>query len=56
VILARIAEGNPASIRLHQSLGFERIGTMRRVGEKFGRVLDVELMQLHLDGWSGGAE
>ena len=49
VILARIAEGNPASIRLHQSLGFERIGTMRRVGEKFGRILDVEMMQLHLD-------
>lgn len=49
VILARIAEGNPASVRLHQTLGFERIGTMRRVGEKFGRVLDVEMMQLHLD-------
>jgi L-amino acid N-acyltransferase YncA len=49
VILARIAEGNPASIALHQKLGFERIGTMRRVGEKFGRILDVELMQLHLD-------
>jgi L-amino acid N-acyltransferase len=49
VILARIAEGNPASIELHQKLGFERIGTMRRVGEKFGRILDVELMQIHLD-------
>jgi L-amino acid N-acyltransferase YncA len=49
VILARIAEGNPVSIRLHESFGFERIGTMRRVGEKFGRILDVELMQLHLD-------
>jgi phosphinothricin acetyltransferase len=54
VILARIAEGNPASIRLHENLGFERIGTMRRVGEKFARVLDVELMQLHLDGWGDG--
>ena len=40
---------NPASIALHQKLGFERIGTMRRVGEKFGRILDVEMMQLHLD-------
>jgi phosphinothricin acetyltransferase len=54
VLLARIAEGNPASIALHRSQGFERIGTMRRVGEKFGRVLDVELMQLHLDGGGGG--
>jgi phosphinothricin acetyltransferase len=53
VVLARIAEGNPASIRLHRSLGFQRIGTMRRVGEKFGRILDVEMMQVHLDGWNG---
>ncbi|MBL0922677.1 MAG: N-acetyltransferase family protein [Phycisphaerales bacterium] len=50
VLLARIAEGNPASIALHERVGFRRIGTMRRVGEKFGRILDVELMDLHLDG------
>lgn len=50
VLLARIAEGNPVSIALHERFGFRRIGTMRRVGEKFGRVLDVELMDLHLDG------
>jgi L-amino acid N-acyltransferase YncA len=49
VLLARIAEGNPASVALHRGAGFERIGTMRRVGEKFGRILDVELLQLHLD-------
>jgi len=45
-ILARIAEGNPASRRLHQSLGFDTVGVMREVGYKFGRFLDVELMQL----------
>ena len=49
VLLARIAEGNPASIRLHEAAGFEAIGVMRRVGEKFGRILDVHLMQMHLD-------
>jgi len=49
VVLARIAEGNPASVRLHEAAGFREIGTMRRVGEKFGRVLDVLLMDLHLD-------
>lgn len=49
VLLARIAEGNPASVALHRAMGFEPIGTMRRVGEKFGRILDVELMQLHMD-------
>lgn len=49
VIVARPVEGNDASIRLHESLGFTTIGVMRGVGEKFGRVLDVRLMDLHLD-------
>ncbi|MEK6702832.1 MAG: N-acetyltransferase family protein [Planctomycetota bacterium] len=53
VIIARIAEGNPASVRLHESAGFETIGVMRRIGEKFGRVLDVRMMDLHLDGGLG---
>jgi L-amino acid N-acyltransferase YncA len=30
-------------------VGFTSIGTMRRVGEKFGRILDVELLELHVD-------
>jgi len=49
VLLARIVEGNPASLALHQALGFQTIGLMRRVGEKFGKVLDVRLMDRHLD-------
>lgn len=49
VILARVVEGNPASVALHESRGFQTIGVMRRVGEKFGRILDVHLMDLHLD-------
>lgn len=49
VLVARIAEARPESVGLHASLGFERIGTMRACGEKFGRLLDVELMELHLD-------
>jgi phosphinothricin acetyltransferase len=49
VLVARIAEARPESVRLHESLGFERVGTMRACGEKFGRLLDVELMDLHLD-------
>jgi len=48
VVVARIVEGNPASIRLHEAHGFERIGVMRGVGEKFGRVLDVVLMDRRL--------
>jgi phosphinothricin acetyltransferase len=50
VVLARIAEANEPSMRLFQRLGFGRIGTQRRCGAKFGRILDVELMDLHLDG------
>ncbi|MGB3097963.1 MAG: N-acetyltransferase family protein, partial [Solirubrobacterales bacterium] len=49
VLLARIAGENPASIALHESLGFSHIGVQRRSGEKLGRVLDVALMDLHLD-------
>lgn len=44
-IIARIAGGNKVSIHLHESLGFEHIGIMREVGRKFGRLLDVYLMQ-----------
>ncbi len=52
VALSRIAMGKETepSVRLHERLGFERIGVQRRVGEKFGRVLDVLLMEKHLDG------
>jgi L-amino acid N-acyltransferase len=49
VLLARVAGENPASIALHRSLGFEPIGVQRRSGEKLGRVLDVTLLDLHLD-------
>jgi len=49
VLVARIVEGNPASLALHRKLGFQPIGVMKRVGEKFGRLLDVHLMDRHLD-------
>lgn len=49
VLLARVALPNPASIRLHESHGFRSFGTQRRCGEKGGRILDVELLDLHLD-------
>jgi phosphinothricin acetyltransferase len=49
VLLARICSEGQASLGLHRSLGFQPIGTMRRVGEKFGRILDIELYDLHLD-------
>ena len=47
--IARIAEGNNISIRLAESLGFKHIGVMREVGKKFGKLLDVYMMQIILD-------
>lgn len=47
-IVARVSEGNPASIKLHRAFGFRKTGVMREVGRKFGRVLDVTMMQLML--------
>lgn len=44
-ILARIAEGNPASRALHASAGFSSVGVMHQVGNKFGRFLDVEILE-----------
>ncbi len=44
-LIARIAEGNDGSVRLHESVGFCSIGVMREVGRKFGRLLDVQLLQ-----------
>lgn len=49
VLLARISGENPASVALHEHVGFKPIGVQRRCGEKFGRILDVALMDLHLD-------
>lgn len=37
--------GEPASIALHERCGFRRVGAYERVGFKFGRELDVVLMQ-----------
>lgn len=37
---------NASSISLHQSFGFRQVGTLTDVGLKFGRLLDVVLMQL----------
>jgi phosphinothricin acetyltransferase len=36
---------NAASIGLHRKLGFQHVGTLREVGEKFGKLLDVIVMQ-----------
>jgi phosphinothricin acetyltransferase len=44
-VIARVAAGHKASRRLHESLGFTHIGTEREVGRKFGRWVDMDLLQ-----------
>ncbi len=48
-VLARIAEQNDASLRLHETAGFEVVGVMRGVGLKFDRLLDVHLLQKRIE-------
>lgn len=47
-VIGRIVGGHTASIQLHASLGFEQVGVEREVGRKFGKWLDVVVMQLLL--------
>ncbi len=49
-VMARIVGGHEASIALHRACGFELVGVEREVGRKFGRWLDVVLMQHLVDG------
>jgi phosphinothricin acetyltransferase len=44
-IITRITSGNIISIRLHEQFGFENVGVMKEVGKKFGKLLDVCVMQ-----------
>ncbi len=48
-MFARIVGGHESSMALHRSLGFEQVGYEREVGRKFGRWLDVVVMQRMLD-------
>lgn len=44
-LISRITEGNEKSIYLHERLGFVTIGTLKEVGKKFGKLLDVHMLQ-----------
>ncbi len=45
-MIARMYAGNEPSIELHRSLGFEQVGIEKEVGRKFGKWLDVVVMEL----------
>jgi phosphinothricin acetyltransferase len=44
-MVGAIDAANEVSLKLHTELGFERVGTMPQVGFKFGRWLDLALVQ-----------
>jgi L-amino acid N-acyltransferase YncA len=48
-LIARISEGSDASLHLNQEAGFRDVGTLKEVGRKFGRLLDVHILQKVLD-------
>lgn len=50
-VLAFVGDSyNAASIGLHHKFGFQHVGTLKNVGEKFGRALDVVVLQRTLPG------
>ena len=48
-LIARVAEGGEQSLYLNESLGFVHVGTLKEVGRKFGKLLDVHILQKILD-------
>jgi L-amino acid N-acyltransferase YncA len=48
-IVSQVVADNEASLKMAAQLGFERVGCLREVGRKFGRWLDVVIMELLLD-------
>jgi phosphinothricin acetyltransferase len=44
-LIARICTENEVSLRMTRRFGFESVGVLREVGEKFGRLLDVEILE-----------
>jgi L-amino acid N-acyltransferase YncA len=48
-IIARVAGESEISLHLNKSFGFVHVGTMKEVGRKFGRYIDVHILQKILD-------
>jgi len=49
MVIGGAALPNPASVALHEALGFTQSAHLREVGHKFGRWIDVGYWQLRLD-------
>lgn len=45
-VISRITQGNEQSIHIHEKFGYTHVGVMKEVGFKFGKFLDVHMMQI----------
>ena len=45
-VISRITQGNESSIHIHEKFGYRHVGVMKEVGFKFGKFLDVHMMQI----------
>lgn len=48
-LIARVTEGGRESLHLNESFGFVHVGTFKEVGRKFGKLLDVHILQKMLE-------
>jgi phosphinothricin acetyltransferase len=48
-LIVRVTEDSAASLHLNAAAGFVLVGTVKEAGRKFGRLLDVHIMQKILD-------
>lgn len=49
MVIGGIAQPNPASVALHEKLGFRKVAHFSEVGRKFGRWVDVGYWELRLE-------
>ena len=49
VLVAQVTTTNQISLNMARSIGFEDVGTMREVGYKFGKPVDVLVLEMLLD-------
>jgi L-amino acid N-acyltransferase len=48
-LIARVAGESEVSLHLNESFGFVQVGTLKEVGKKFGKLLDVHILQKMLN-------
>ena len=48
-IIARIAGESDVSLHVHANFGFVQVGILKEVGRKYGKLLDVHILQKMLD-------